>query len=246
MKNLLLHSRIIESIVDGSSQIRIPIERDVEIEHLSLAGNKYVNITIKADKNVMDSKDSKIGFFDTEEKAFDFYINQYSLCSIGDEVCVKEEYKLGYIDTEKKEFALDYRVGFDDSMKKPLPGLFKYLSGKAFDYLKRINYKIEENGTYNWEKYKSPLEWYSAKDMPFAFSRFKYKIIGLKVKKVQDSINFEDIEKLGLPKCFREKEDATLAAIYKWFEEFWNDYTDEENIYSKNKYVLIYDLEQIY
>lgn len=85
------------------------------------------------------------------------------------------------------------------------------------------------------------IPWKPSVHMTEEESRFTLKITNVRVERLQDSLNFEDMFKIGIPKDFKCDEDGLF--LYEWFEDFWDSSAKDGFTYDDNPYVFVYDFE---
>lgn len=136
------------------------------------------------------------------------------------DIFVQEEFKIGYWNFKTYQMAFDYRIGKNTELKYQNVEPFNKMVEDSIKQLKAKNIKPNKYGNYKWEKFDSPLDWYSASKMTKDQSRYSFsECIDVKVIKVQD---IDEVTGFHFP-------------------EFYNRCMEERNInrtYEDNDYVF--------
>lgn len=185
--------------------------------------------------------------------SMDEFIKQFCKYQVGDIVYIQEPWRVGGW-TEKYQFAIDHSCEpYDTSWHTP-EDMYDgdVLYDEIMDELKALDIKSND-GTYSWEKFKSPLAFRDAKTMPEWVARHHYKIKNIRFKLLQD-ISEEDCISEGLVTSCEVPEDVlkilpfgdslTIQEAYK--EYIWDKLPYEAPYkWEDNPYVFVYEFERV-
>lgn len=103
------------------------------------------------------------------------------------DIFVQEEFRIGYWNSKTYQMAFDYRIGKNTELKYQNVEPFNKMVEDSIKQLKAKNIKPNKYGNYKWEKFDSPLDWYSASKMTKDQSRYSFsECIDVKVIRAQD------------------------------------------------------------
>lgn len=242
MKHIIRNTTQVQAILNGATQFRVPVVNPSK--YYQSRNQQAVRIE---PKNTEWYKDRNYCIREEGGGWMDLTLNDFlAYCKapfqVNDEVFVKEGFKIGYWNNNNGEVALDFHIGKDKSIKKPNSDLFWSLSQESTDYLKGINYPQLENGDFKWEKYNSPLPFYSANKMTKELSRLTLKITNVRVERLRD------IERKDVLLTNGEDETKDNWKQFKYncvFVDNWNNSAKQGFKWEDNPFVFVYDFELV-